>query len=892
MREEVELTLTPSDSSPIAVRRRGESHAGAAIVEVPLLIEGAAGGPGVCQPATVGIPFPKGVLRDPETLRLIAPDGRTAVVQASPLAHWSDGSVRWLLVDFVLGPGIEGSTEWALGQAPVADYQSLREPLCVRQSSGSIAVETGKATFQIGRHGLPLLRAAIEGRDLVDPESVRIVLTDQRGRRVLPQVEEVTQEADGPVRATVRITGRFEGRARCRFVARLCFFADTGLVRFRLTLHNADRARHRGGLWDLGDPGSILFRELSLELALASPGEPRVLWAAEAGQSSQALAGGNLEIYQDTSGGEHWRSRNHADRHGRIPCSFRGYRVRVDGREKTGLRASPIASLHGQYGDITVAVPEFWQQFPKAIEVAGRTLRIGLFPRQFGDPFELQGGERKTHTLWLHFGAGHPASAPLAWVHYPACVLATPVWYAASGAIPHLTPASPSGGRLESLLTEVMDGPRSFFAHRELIDEYGWRNFGEIYADHEVAYYPGPPPVISHYNNQYDCLYGATLQYLRTGDPRWLEVLDPLARHVMDIDIYHTNRDRAAYNGGLFWFTDHYLDAATCTHRTYSRRNQQPGQPYGGGPSSSHNFTTGLLHYYYLTGDPDARDAVIELADWVLNMDDGRKNLLGLLDDGPTGLASATGQADYHGPGRGCGNSVNALLDAWLATNHRHYLDRAEDLIRRSVHPADDVAARDLLNVEKRWSYTVYLSTLGRYLDAKAEAGERDFMYSYARASLLAYARWMLEHEVPYFDRAEQLEYPTEAWAGQEFRKANVLRIASAHAEEPLRLDLFRRGGELADRAWADLMRFESRTSARAVALLMVEGSFDSFFRGHSADPAPRPVGAHDFGAPIPFVPQKARVLAQLRTVRGFAQALSRLANVRWWWRFISGTGA
>ena len=28
------------------------------------------------------------------------------------------------------------------------------------------------------------------------------------------------------------------------------------------------------------------------------------------------------------------------------------------------------------------------------------------------------------------------------------------------------------------------------------------------------------------------------------------------------------------------------------------------------------------------------------------------------------------------GPGRGCGNSVNALLDAWLLTGRRHYLDR------------------------------------------------------------------------------------------------------------------------------------------------------------------------------------------------------------------------
>ena len=33
-------------------------------------------------------------------------------------------------------------------------------------------------------------------------------------------------------------------------------------------------------------------------------------------------------------------------------------------------------------------------------------------------------------------------------------------------------------------------------------------------------------------------------------------------------------------------------------------------------------------------------------------------------------------------------------------------------------------------------------------------------MYAYARASLLHYARWMADHEVPYLSRPERLEYP------------------------------------------------------------------------------------------------------------------------------------
>jgi hypothetical protein len=630
----------------------------------------------------------------------------------------------------------------------------------------------------------------------------------------------------------------------------------------------------------------MFFRDLSVEFAVAGHSEPTIRWREHAGAPTQT-AHGPLEIYQDSSGGDNWKSNNHVNRHGEIPLSFRGYRVRVASQERYGLRATPVVRLGCPRSCLTVAVDEFWQQFPKAIEAAGRRLCVRLFPGQAGDLYELQGGEQKTHTVWLDMSANAESTEPLSlgWVAQPARVQAQALCYAHSGALPYLTPPSNEGcDQLEGLLREAVIGERSLTARRETIDEYGWRNYGDIYADHEAAHYPGPPPVVSHYNNQYDCLFGTLLQFLRTGDWRWFDLAGPLARHVIDIDIYHTKEDRAAYNGGLFWPTDHYKDAATATHRTYSRFNCRPGDgSYGGGPSNEHNYTTGLLLYYFLTADPQARSAVLKLARWILDMDDGRKNILGLVDSGPTGLASCTREPHYHGPGRGCGNSVNALLDAWLLTNQLCYLNKAEELIRRSIHPADDVAKNELLDVERRWSYTVFLSVLARYIQLRAEAGQIDFMYAYARASLLHCARWMLANETPYFDRPEQLEYPTETWAAQELRKANVLRLAAVYASEPLRSDLTRRGDELAQRAWHDLDRFPSRTVARALALLMTEGVRDAYFQKHVLPDAPVPLEEYDFGRPSCFVSQRARILAQLRTARGCASLALRLADPRRW---------
>jgi hypothetical protein len=147
----------------------------------------------------------------------------------------------------------------------------------------------------------------------------------------------------------------------------------------------------------------------------------------------------------------------------------------------------------------------------------------------------------------------------------------------------------------------------------------------------------------------------------------------------------------------------------------------------------------------------------------------------------------------------------------------------------------------------------------------------------------------MVDHEFPYLDQKDKLEFPTETWAAQEFRKANVLRLAAAYADEPLRGRLLTRATGLTDRAWADLSRFENRTTARAIAILMVEGTRDARFRQAPLSDMPRPAGEHTFGPPATFVPQKARVRAQLRSVRGVIRAVAGVINPARWRRYFRG---
>jgi hypothetical protein len=195
-----------------------------------------------------------------------------------------------------------------------------------------------------------------------------------------------------------------------------------------------------------------------------------------------------------------------------------------------------------------------------------------LFPKEQGQPFELQGGEQKRHTIFLDFGTNGTETQIQNFLH-PLEVFASPKWMEKSGAISYFSaPDTHDHQHYQEYIRHIIEGDHSFANKREHIDEYGWRNYGDTYADHEAVNHTGPEPFISHYNNQYDFLYGACIHFLRSGDRRWWKLAAPAARHMIDIDLYRTNQDKAAYNGGLFWHSDHYLQAKTVTHRAYSKK--------------------------------------------------------------------------------------------------------------------------------------------------------------------------------------------------------------------------------------------------------------------------------------------------------------------------------
>jgi len=647
-----------------------------------------------------------------------------------------------------------------------------------------------------------------------------------------------------------------------------------------LTVHNPAAAQHPEGLWDLGDVNSLLFDSLSLGLrwedkkGAATSGEIQI----NPEQASMPFAC-RAVLTQLASGGEHWDSPVHQNPRGEILLKEPGFVARIDDQELQGTRADPNAHITRGRHRVSVRLEDFWQRFPSQLSLDNSGVTVDLLP-QTQVPHELQAGERCTHRCTFHFTENATPETEQGAATFPQPLITLEPAHIEFCELPEIGTSAAIDPRIQRLINQGLDGENNFFNKREAIDEYGWRNFGDLWADHETEGYDGEKLFVSHYNNQYDPLFGFLRQYLRSGKPSWLELAGDLARHTVDIDIYHTDKDRAEYNNGLFWHTDHYLQAETSSHRSYSGRQPKDayeGHSHGGGPGGQHCYTTGLLYHYLVTGERSSRDALYELTDWIGRVYEGSGTLTDVLlalknRKRPDLKNHLTGQYPLD---RGVANYLHALMDCHALDRAPTTLRRLAKIIQHTVHPSDDLSTRALENVEEHWYYVVFLQALCRYLALKADLNQLDTDFVYARDCLLHYADWMVANEAPYLSKPDILEFPNHTWTAQDLRKVNVLFWADYWSADNSQA-YASKASELADYIASTLSTEPSRQYTRILALLMQNENPSLPLAGallqipkDSRYPGPRSVGV--VAQASNFVTLLFRALLQFRPSREWA---------------------
>jgi hypothetical protein len=778
-------------------------------------------------PVQFGIPLPKGQHFNPRDLELATDDDHVIESEIMASALWHDNSIKWCLVEACLT--IEAGQELKLfiRKRKLPETKARCLPVCISESTDDLTIESKQHTLIFDKKYLrPFKLLSKSNEKLLSDCSCTLIMPD--GEKLDAIIDNFSYRSSPSTDCLLSSRVMFEGEFRsagtslARFTATTQVFHHAESIKLSFTLHNPRAAQHQSGLWDLGDPNSIYFKGCEFSFSLHDDAVLR--YRTEDQSAWKAADDRDIVVYQESSGGDNWNSPNHKNRENLVPLKHQGYTCSAG--EKTvssGKRASPTFSLRSDKGAVSFYIENFWQQFPSSIEYKDRTVCIGMFPARFDDGFELQAGEKKTQCFYMSLLDDREALSAFS---SPPEIRLNPLWIEHCRVFNSFS-LHDLDDPLQSIIFEGLDSSNNFFAKREAIDEFGWRSFGDIYADHETDGYTGSDLFISHYNNQYDPVYGFLRQYALTADHRWLELADDLAHHVCDIDIYHTIYDKEEYNGGLFWHTDHYLDAATSTHRSYSRHQEKDAyvdHAGGGGPGGQHCYTSGLLYHYLITGNEASREALFKLTEWVSHVYEYERSgsifdvLLAVKNRHRIDLKNVL--TLKYPLDRGTANYINALLDCYELTLQRSTLERVEYVIRNTVHPCDDLELRELENVEICWFYTVFLQSVCRYLQIKQAAAELDDDFYYARDALLHYADWMADNEHPYLDNPDILEFPNSTWTAQDLRKVNVLYLADYYF--PGDTDRYiKTADEIYDFITTSLSNDNTRTYTRILSLLM-----------------------------------------------------------------------
>lgn len=602
---------------------------------------------------TWGIPWDKGVLNREDPLRLRAGD-RELALQSWPAAYWPDGSVKWTAHSAVISAEDQGELVVSAGKP--ADC-TMR--VTVTETEESILVNSGVAECVIAKQGSRLIRSITRGSRVICSGGTLVALREEsspdeggktvREERFAGDIQSVTVEQSGPVRAVIRVAGIHQSlsgeRSWLPFTLRLYMYAGLESIRMVHTFHydgdpDKDVIKGLGLRFQVPMEGPFYNRHVRLAgdtgFFAESPktlhtrrtkGKYRELFeqqcAGMAVEFDPAEDENFLRLLEDSATWDGYKLVQDSSDHYRIwkrtkePCCW----LKVaDGRRGGGL--GYVGGLNGGLG---VGNRYFWEKHPSAMEVEGATKDTASFTLWLWSPdvpaMDLRHYDTETHVessyegfkelnatpygiantnelvLWALDATPNPErlNGMLADLKAPPMLVCEPEYYHRVRALglwslpDRSTPA-------KSYLEDRLDGILSFYQREvEQRNWYGFWDFGDVMHSYD--------PVRHVWN--YD-LGGCAWQnaelvpnmwlwttFLRTGRADVFRMAEAMTRHTSEVDAYHFGP-----------FTG-----------LGSRHNVVH---WGCGCKEARVFMAGLhRYYYYLTAD----ERVGELLDLVKDAD-------------------------------------------------------------------------------------------------------------------------------------------------------------------------------------------------------------------------------------------------------------------------------
>lgn len=381
------------------------------ILSVPFLVQGQKpvildwlGGRAPAKGAGVswGVPWPEGAVNKEQAFTLLDGKGRTLPLQSWPMAYWPDGSLKWSGFATVTDTGMNGALKLVLAGAAAAS----KEVLQVSEDAAAIHINTGAMQCLIPKSGNVLLDSVRVGGRVVACGG-QLVCIRQNGpdgevydnpparEKFLGEIDEVTLEQAGEVRAVVRVKGRHRSvsgdRSWLPFDVRLYFYHNLRNIRLVHTILY-DGNEREDFVKGLGLEFAVPMREELHNRHVRFAGEGPGMWDEPVHPlvGRRRIMFGEQPVYEKQVAGKRLPDLEEFDERNRGLARdlafWNDYRLTqntADGfmiRKRTnsqsswldangGKRASGLVFAGDVSGGLAVGVKNFWQSYPGALEV-------------------------------------------------------------------------------------------------------------------------------------------------------------------------------------------------------------------------------------------------------------------------------------------------------------------------------------------------------------------------------------------------------------------------------------------------------------------------------------------------------------------------------------------
>ncbi len=567
-------------------------HVWAQDLDVSLTVEEPVGVERQYAPVTSGICLPRG--RFPENQHFSLFDGDTEIpLQTTPLVVERDGSLRWVLLDFQLNIGPNEAKQLTLLAQP--NHVKPKTTIQVTETQNSVTINTGPLMFVVSKTKPFTIfdTVSANGKPIVT-EGVLEYVDAKTGERYIAGIPQKTSlEYSGPLRVTVRVDGTYEGDGDCqlKYITRITAWAGHSDVRVQhiLANSNGEQVYH------------VNLKSASLTLRHAL------------GVGAEAIAGVEDVATKLSDGQTIWMHQGKVNRYNDEPIQDAGT-AGVGGETKwTGSDSGGWLAVRNASSALLVCDRDFLGDPPRKLMADKDYITLEFVSEKFkegrGVPFHsdhlwLYDLSHRVADVWINFAASSNFGAQALASRQRLMAFAPGEWYARCNVF--------GVGQFGTLEDE-----------KKAYQEWGWKFDEEQIPRRQTDPHAFVRWEDNHRQSEADSAEALLLMAIRTGQRGFFDQGEAWARYHANLHAWRT--DGWVYDDGAIWFAGGGPQGTRLKRKaanvTYQARNRESGDDrelwhlVQGKACYCHFYGAGLVDYFFLTGERDALEAAMDLAE-------------------------------------------------------------------------------------------------------------------------------------------------------------------------------------------------------------------------------------------------------------------------------------